>query len=231
MKKNLLGILTALCLFSFVDKVNAACEDKELNDWVESVDVVYMEDINVVGKDGKVIHNKEYLYYLLLDSEKKYDPHGKITMVVRDSISNSKQNGEYLNFFSAYGIGSYTHTKEKSYTITLYGAPDTQCANKKLREITYKVPAYNIYAVTDYCLEYPHDEICESDYNSTDKSQEEIQKIMEENEKEFQKHNMTFWQKTLNFAAESWYFVIIPFLLIAGYYSIRINRAKKKVNN
>ena len=54
---------------------------------------------------------------------------------------------------------------------------------------------------------------------------------MEENEKEFQKHNMTFWQKTLNFAAESWYFVIIPFLLIAGYYSIRINRAKKKVNN
>ena len=55
--------------------------------------------------------------------------------------------------------------------------------------------------------------------------------VMEEFKKEFQKHNMTFWQKTLNFAAESWYFVIIPFLLIAGYYSIRINRAKKKVNN
>ena len=231
MKKALILTTIIISLFFNVTKINAACEDKELLDWASNLTASYQEDIEITDANGNITHEKEYLYYILLKSKTNYDFKDKIKVISKDTESTTSTEGKYIEAYKSYGVGSYVHFSEKKYTITIYGSDTSSCKDHILKTITVKVPKYNMYANSKFCYEYPDDELCKTNYDTTGTTKEEINEIMQEKEKEYQNQNLPTSKKILNFINESWYYVVIPFILIAGYYTIKRHNLKKKVDN
>ena len=88
-----------------------------------------------------------------------------------------------------------------------------------------------MYANSKFCYEHPEDEMCRTNYDPDGKTQEEINDIMKDKNKEYQYQNLPLSKKILKTIIQNWYFIVIPFVLISIYYTIRINKIKKKVNN
>lgn len=226
MKKINLILFSVLCLFSLSFKVNAACNDEELNKWALNAYVEYEEDADLVDEDGNVLREKEYLYLLHLVP---YYEKGKV--MVKDSHSNKEYEVEYDELYDSYVLGSYLHMDEKTYTFTFYGSSNSSCPNQKLRTIEYKVPSYNVYSNSRFCLENPLEDICKT--NSNDMKEVDDKEFVDttnKKEEEQRVANMNFFEKALYYLKKNWYFIVIPIVLVSAFYVIRIYVYRKKVD-
>lgn len=226
MKKINLILFSVLCLFSLSFKVNAACNDEELNKWALNAYVEYEEDADLIDEDGNVLREKEYLYLLHVVP---YYEKGKV--MVKDSHSNKEYEVEYDELYDSYVLGSYLHMDEKTYTFTFYGSSNSSCPNQKLRTIEYKVPSYNVYSNSRFCLENPLEDICKTNSNDMkDVDDKEFVDTTNKKEEEQRVANMNFFEKVLYYLKKNWYFIVIPIVLVSAFYVIRIYIYKKKVD-
>lgn len=227
MRKVNLILFSILCLFIFTFKVDAVCNDKALNEWATNATIEYMEDVDIRDPKDNLIHSKEYLYLLFISTQNEK---GKI--MVKDSEDENEYEIKYDDeIFYGYVVGSYLHMNEKTYTFTLYGAENSACPNEKLRTIEYKVPAYNVYSRSKYCLENPTEDICKTNSNEMkDVSDKEFINIVNKKEEEQKIAKMNFFEKALYYLKKNWYFIVIPIVLVSAFYAIRIYILKKKVD-
>lgn len=224
MKKKInLLLLVLLFTLIFQPKLFAVCNDDELNNLAEDLNVFLVEDLEIVGKDKKVERERKY-FYLLSFGETLRGMKDKVKVEVTDSESNEKYSGYYDDFFDSYVIGSYIHFEPKTYNITVYGGEKSKCPNEKIKEFSHKVNAYNTYRDTEYCQAHLDEDICSIDYDSSELNHDDFGELI--NPTITPKPN--FFQKIWNFVKSYWYFVVIPVVVISLFYIVIIFIYKKK---
>ena len=225
MKRKILFIL--LCMVLLTIRVRAVCNNTELNDLAEKFEVTYTEDTapKLVSTDGKVTElEKEYAYFLV------FSPYSdKVTIKVTNSLKKDEGNAVYNKTLKTNVFGSYIHFSPKEYTIKLYGSKNSACSNELLKTVKFTVPKFNSYSLFEYCDSNKDAEFCSMMKDTSKVSLEEFQKAAEKTTEEKKTENMTAMEKIKYYLLRYGLFILIPILLITGYYLIRMNQYKKKV--
>lgn len=225
LKKILFSIF---CLFVFSFGVNAAtCNDKDLNEWAENVYIAYEEDYGVGDGKGNIIREKEYSYLLFV-----YPYNKNIRVMARNNHTNKDIEIEYDDLYGTNVLGSYIHMNSKTYTFSFYGGKNSACPGVLLKSLEYTVPPYNIFSQREYCINNPSDDICKTYSNDMkDVTDKEFGRLVKNAEKQHELENMNFIQKVWYYIKKNWYFAVIPVVLVAAFYAIKIHLYKKKVDN
>ena len=227
MKKKLFVFLV-LFLFLFTGKVNALCNDEELNNWANRVKIERKEYRNsgFTDKDGKYVWTGSLGYaYFFAPNIKRTD----IYMVATNNVDDEEQQSEYFPGYDTVGIGGYNNLDEVKFTINVYGSEESACPDELLKTEKITVPPLNRYVTSEFCDKYPEHENCAS-YKDTSKiTQEEFVKEAEKYTKDHSddENEKSFIQKVLDSLLEFGPFVVIPFIVISIYYSIKIKKFKK----
>ncbi len=226
-KKFILFVL--LFFMAGVINVNAACNNKELNDWSKSVYVVqtdYVDKGLIVGEDG-LYRRMDYLgyaYLLSLSTPRK-------DVIIKAVDSNGKEyNQEHIDGYDMDAVGCTNNLDAIEYTIIIYGAPESACPGEVIRRINYNVDQYNRYYKTRYCEDYPEFELCQIYKDTSDISESEFTEQIETYIEEVEKHNTTFY-KILAYVKKYYAYVlfaIVPFLLVSLTYRYKIKDYLKK---
>lgn len=204
MKKGIkIGLIIPILLIS--SKVYAECNNNELNDWAEKVSIEYKDNL----KSG------DYNYLLLVS------PYNELA-TVKVVLDDKEYLIDYDSDYKTNVIGSNIHFDEKKYIIKFYGNEKSGCNNELLRELEYKVPGYNKYSDYEYCNNNKNLEICKTNTDNKNLSDEEFNKKIVKEEVE---------EKTiLSFIKNYWCFVIVPIVIVAAIYYYKVYLLKKKEN-
>lgn len=206
MKKGIkLGILITILFTS--TKVYASCNDSKLNDYAEKVKVVYKEEVKTNDYDG------EYAYVLLLS------PYNE-QVNVKVKLDGKTYDILYDEHYKTNAIGSNIHFDEKKYEIELYGNDKSSCNGELLRKIEHIIPGYNKYADYEYCETHKNEDICKSNIDSSNMTDEKFTKKTNS--------EATYDNSFLGFVKRYWYFVVIPVLIVGGIYYYKVYLLKKK---
>ena len=230
--KNMKKIFICLVvLFSFSMVVNAACNDEELNEWATTVEAKFIE-ITDLGIDSS-----EYAYLLTIDplrddiilkakdgsgatAEGKMLSPGIITTVDEETGNTIVKPKD-----SIQAIGCYTNDEEETYTIEVYGAKNSACPNQLLKTLNYTVPRFNRYIKSKYC-ENNDNELCKTFTNATkDMTNEEFEKAVKKTSPDNGEGGTS---KFLSVILEYGLYILIPLVIVAIIYGIRINKVKKE---
>lgn len=229
MKKIFLLIFTSFCFMSFSLITNATCDDAELNEWAEGAYVEFVQDYEETTVDDKgntIVKEREWAYLLQVHPGIE-----GVKAVVTNNLDDTKKTYKATEDNKLImSIGSYIHFDTKKYTINLYGDKGSACEGELLRTITYSVPSYNMYQLTNFCDENPLEDICRMETDTSDVTPEEFDEIVYEYEENEKLSQMNFFEKCLYYIAKYWYYVIIPILLVSIFYIVKIISYKKKVN-
>ena len=213
MKKILFIIV---CTMISIYSVKAECQDTEILKWAKDVEIKFETSEN--------IPNAEYLYYLYLEPSRD-DIEIRSTNSLYSGITKGavQENGRY-------GIASYIHFEEKTYTIEVFMKKDAKaCAGEQILKLRKTVPQYNSYSNSAYCEQYPEAELCEKMSDVDDLSQEEFIKQMEEYAKgQIHKENPKKENIILTIIFDYLIWIIVPVLLIGIFYKVRINKVRRE---
>lgn len=230
MKKAYKLFLIPIILISLSYKTNALCNDEDLNNWANKVSlkVVEYNPVNEFNQtnDIKIILDKVEAAYLLQLTEKRGD-------IVMRAVSNYKDDELEVKdlYYYGYSILAEGHLMEAIYGVNIYGSEDSACPNELLKTIKYKVPAFNGYLHTEYCEKYPNHENCGSHSDTSDISNDEFLKEMEEYDKILNpdtKEEKTIWEIIYNIIREYGVYIVVPFLIVTLIYIVKIENVKKK---
>ena len=217
MKKVIISILFLLSIFSFTNNLHAKCNDEELNNWVNNVDVELIEyKKSYFDENGAYIYtgNLNYSYLLALD-----DNRDDIYMKATNSEGDKLQS-EYVLGYNVTAIGCNVTIDETNYIINVYGAKNSACPNELLRTIEYNVAPYNQYSKTNYCKENKDEQICKTYIDTSNISEKEFyEKVTDES-------NVTIVEKENIFKIilEYLLFALIPIIIVTLVYNIKIKK-------
>lgn len=228
MKKLKKILFSIFCLLIFSFRVNAAtCDDRDLNEWAENAYIAYEEDYGVGDGKGNIIREKEYSYLLFV-----YPYNKNIRVMARNNHTNKDIEIEYDDLYGTNVLGSYIHMNSKTYTFSFYGGKHSACPGVLLKSIEYTVPPYNVYSQREFCIKNPSEDICKTHSNDMkDVTEEEFSKLVKTAEEKQELEKMNFIQKVWHYTKKNWYFAVIPVVLVAAFYAIKIHLYKKKVDN
>lgn len=220
-------VLVLLIMFICTTKVIAVCNDKELVDKAQKIEVKFVEDndkeVIEKGEDGNnytIIESRKYAYLLDFGN----NPGIKIT--VYDPIRNEKIDATYDYTNNTQTVGSFINYSAKNYEIYIYSDTKNSCYGELLRKIEYTVPAFNEFSLSEFCENNKDVKECKINYDSSKLTNDDYKKIIEEVESK----EATTSEKTINNLKKYWYFIFIPAVIISIYYIIKILAYKKKVN-
>jgi len=198
-------------IFSFITYVNAECLDNS-----------YLEFIREAKLKYKIIDesNSDYLYYLYVDP-KRDDIELKSTNDLYSGVTNS------IEIEGNIAIPSYIHYENKTYKVEVYAKKTSSvCAGELLTTLTLEVPPYNYYSKTQYCVDNPNLDICQTMSNTNNLTNEEF--VEEINTIEDKEKEKPLWYIII-FDYLIW--ILIPALVIGLFYYGKINKVKKVKEN
>ncbi len=228
--KKIMIIMLIIISLSFT-KVKATCNDTEINDLAERFNAMYFELENgdiVFNDSSRIFYSNDYSYVIFL-----YPYSDKLKVMVSDTVVNGKREVEEDKLLEAFSIPSYIHYEAKKYSIELYGADNSACKGELLKKLDYEVPAFNEYRLYDHCQNQDNkdDDICKLMNNTSNMKMTEYETIVKKNNEENKIKNMTAKEKLVYYSKKYCLYAIIPMLLISIYYTIKIKKYKKKVEN
>lgn len=219
-------ILLTLLMFVFTTNIYAVCNDKELIDSAQKIEVNFIEDsdheITVTdsnGKEMKTFVERQYAYILT------FTPYNENLLVAVKS-GNTLIESTYDDFYKAQFIGSTIHYSPKTYTIYVISQNEKSCYSDLLRTFDYTVPAFNEFSISTFCKENPSVKECAINYDSSKLNEKKINEIVEKTNIK----NTSTKEKMLYNVKKYWYFVLIPIIIISIIYIIKIFAYKRKVN-
>ncbi len=224
MKKSFKILLCVFFAFAFCLKVNAECQDEELNEWATKVETVFKENTSTG------IESSKYAYFLTITPQKgsHVDGDAKFRIVVIDE-TGARADGEVLTLSDGskiYAVGCYTNLEEETYTIEVYGSENSACANEKLKTLRYTVPRFNRMVKNAKCVNN-NSELCKTFTNSTkDMTEQEFEKEIDKYIEE-QEEPMTT-SEILKLALSYGLYIIIPLVIISLIYVFRVKKYKKE---
>lgn len=148
-------------------------------------------------------------------------------VVVMNDYDNSTNTYHYSNFKdNTLDIYTANTLVKINYVIKVY-SEDTTCGVEPLKTINYTTPRFNEFSTYNRCNDYKDLEICDVFYDTKEMTYDEYVKKVEKEIKKLEDSNHTFVYYILKYCL----FVIIPILLIAAIYVVRIiilKRGKSK---
>lgn len=221
-----LSITFMIVLFSFNLNIDALCYDDELNDWAIGAEVEFVDfDRSLINEQtGKPLElTMEYAYILTLKPSRDD--------VVMKATNNYNQSLEwmYIPGHKIWGIPNYIAKKTINYEITITGSEKSACPEEVLKKINYTVEPFNVYYKTEKCEYYPDAPLCEVYKDTSNITEDEFDKQMDEYIEEHKTEpEPTFLKKVLKFFLDYVIYILIPFIAIAVFYKIKINNIKKE---
>ena len=228
MKKIRTFIFYLVIMFLLVGKVDATCENKELeeelNEWATTVETEFIpsygtvsyEKTNKEGKTEKV--SGQFSYFLSINNTRD-----DIKMVVKDGNGDSVEATTYTmeDGKKIYGVGCFTNIEEETYIITIYQNADN-CSDGLLKTMKYTVPRFNEYSYKSLCTG-SDSEYCKAYTNSTkDMTFEEFEEIMEDEIRRNQPKGV------LDILEEYGLYVLIPLIVVSIYYIYKIRKYRQE---
>ena len=228
MKKTYI-LLFFIFTFIFMPKINALCEDKELNSWAEKASIIKKEykSTGLVDENGDYVWTGDLSYaYLLTPSI----PRDDIYMTATNSEDSEVQKSEYIYGYDIIAIGEYNNLNEVKFTVNVYGSEKSACPNELIKTQKVIIPPLNKYVTSEFCDKYPEHENCQAYKDTSNISQEEFIKEAEKYDKEHgtEEDDRTYKERLLDDALEYGFYILIPIIVISVYYTIRINKFKKE---
>lgn len=227
MKKIFYLLITFMIVFlSFNLNIDALCYDKELSDWAIGAEVEFIRfDRNLINEEtGKPLAaTMDYSYILSVNSYRED--------IVMKATNNYNQNlvWEYIPGHKVWGIANYNAKKTVDYEVTFVGGKNSACPDEVLKTINYSVGPLNLYYKTEKCEDYPDAPLCEANKDTSNVTQEEFEKQMDEYIEEHKPEpEPTVFQKVIKFFLDYVIYILIPFIAIAVFYKIKINNIKKE---
>ena len=229
-------IICILCFIAFSFNVKAACNDPELNDFVEGLKIEFFaprlesdfskEYLDKIGNATTA----GYAYYFIFNKQEFGDK--KIQDILEiEAIDGSGKPGEwkYQEPIAKYGVGGYNAVEEEIYTLRIK-AVSGKCKGQVLKSSTYTIPQFNMYVQTAYCEKYPNHELCQTFTDKTKNMNDaDFGKAMREYEQEIINNKKTFKDLFLKYYTYV-LCVVVPFVLVSIYYKRRIKRLIKLKN-
>ena len=236
MKKIVKLVLIISCFLPFMINVKAVCNDKDLNDFVEKLEINFFEPtkpedyaegyLDKIGPWG----NTEYFYYFIL-SEDKYKDKGIEEILELEAYDGDGRKGiwKYQNAIGKWGVGGYNGVEAEVYTLKIKAVSGT-CKGELLKETTYRVPKYNKFTATEYCEFHPEHRLCESFTEETENMTDaEFGELMAEYVETLEPKKLGFKELLLKYYS---YILcaILPAVIVAIYYRRKIKRLIKMKN-
>lgn len=225
--KRLNILVLTLFLFVFIPCVKAECTDADLINWANRV-TIEKRDYSISGftnDKGEFVWTGGLSYaYFLAPSEPRKD----IYMTATNSFDDETQKSEFFPGYDVIGIGEYTNLSEIKYTVYVYGSEDSKCPNELIKTQKLAVPPLNKYVTTEFCDKYPEHENCTNYKDTSDLDQNKFLEDAKKYEEEQEKAKRSFKEILIDSLKEYSLFVIIPFIIITVYYSVKISKFKKE---
>lgn len=236
MKKVFKLLISILCFLPFVMNVKAVCNDKELNDFVEKLEIKFLAPSKKEDYDAEFLkkhkYNTEFEYaYFFYLSEKEYKGEGIEKVVELEAYDGAGVKGiwKYHESIAKYAVGGYNGVKEEEYKLILKGVSGS-CKGEILKTTSYIVPQFNMYRQTAYCEKYPEHELCARFTDATkDMNDAQFGKAMAEYERSINPQNNKWKDLILKYYAYV-LCAVVPAIIVAIYYRRRINRYIKLRN-
>ncbi len=227
MKKKLLISFLFLCIFNI--KVDALCYDDDFNEWADKAEIEFIDfNKNLINeKTGKPLRETMIYSYVLTTNIQRED----IVMKANTSYGSNLE-GIYIPGHKVYGIADYTPKDGVKYDITIYGSKDSACPNEVIKTFKYEVEKFNFYFKTEKCEKYPDAPLCKRFKNTDDITLEEFNQEMDEYIDSVEPHKKGNWFSSfLKFMVSYGVFILIPFIVIALLYMVKIGKTKKMERN
>ncbi len=229
MKKILKFIFCILCFLALSLDINAECKDKEINDFIEDLDIVFFaprkeEDFSKKYLDSLGESPDAGFSYYFIFSKEDYDSKTKVSDLFEiEAIDGKGVPGvwEYQDAIEKYGVGGYNGVDEEIYTLRIKAKTGT-CKGQILKEKSYTVPRFNVYTQTKYCEDYPDHELCQPYTNKTENMNDaDFGRAMHAYEVSLDENRITLKKLILKY----YMYVlcaVVPFIVVSIYYKRRI---------
>ena len=224
MKKILIPLFLFICFLSFNNNIYAKCNDEELLNWANNVNVRLIKYKNsYFDENGKYINTGDLNYSYLLALDPNRDD---VYMVSVDKNYGEKLKSEYIPGFNLTAIGSYVTIEETTYTISIYGSKNSACPNELLKKVDYTVPPYNSFSKTEYCDNNPNDSLCSSYKNTSNITEKEFYEYSTKNDKNDNKEK-TNYERILEIV-EYLLFILVPIVIASIIFNAKLKKYKKE---
>ena len=225
MKKKLLLSCLFLCTFLFNIKVGALCYDDDLNSWSSKAEIDFIDfNKNLINEEtGKPLRETMMYSYILTTNIQRKD------IVIKAKTSDGRNlEGMYIPGHKVYGLTDYTPKDGVKYEITIYGSKESACPNEVIKTFKYEVDKFNFYYKTEKCEKYPEAPLCKRFKNTDDVTLEEFNQEMDEYINTIDpKKNTNWFSSFLKFMVSYGIFILIPFIVIALLYMVKIGKIKQ----
>lgn len=225
MKKKILLSCLFLCLFLVNIKVDALCYDDDLNSWANKAEIQFIDfNKDLINEEtGKPLKETMMYAYILTTNIQNEN------IVIKATTSDGRKlEGMYVPGHKVYGLTDYTPKSGTKYNITVYGSKNSACANEVIKTFEYEVEKFNFYYKTEKCEKYPNAPLCEMYKNTDDITLEEFNQRMDEYIEEVDPpKDKNLFSKFLKFMVSYGLFILIPFIIIALVYMVKIGKIKE----
>lgn len=205
MKKIFLFIVS---MFISINVLNAECSDVKID-----ADSVNYELFKISSNsDSKVqifVYGLTEDMYLLVSED--YD---------NESVTYNYSDTEEGHIF----IDAKTIARKINYTFKVYST-DKSCSTTALKAFSVTTPMYNNVSDSEYCEGMIGKiDMCDPYYDKGDMTEEKLIKEIQASRVELDK---SFIQKAWDFVKSYWLYVFVPFVLVGGFYLVRIILVKR----
>lgn len=223
-------ILCILIVLLFSNKINALCYDNELNEWALGLEIELI-DFNkyLINEetDKPLSDTMNYAYIIALNKDYRKDVVFKGT----DSYDNNHV-WQYIPGHKIWGIPDYNGLETTKYSLKVVGSEDSACPNEVIKSFEYVIDPFNLYFKTEMCEDYPDAPLCQKYKDTSNITEEKFEKEMDVYIKKVTPpKEPSIFVKFFKFFINYLIYILVPFILIAVFYTFKINRVKKEEAN
>ena len=214
MQKKLVYIFMPIIVFlSFINFVYAECDydtEAKINNAAGTVRAEYQTyeyNNNYYDETYDEEVSESYWYGLI----HIYNLSDEVYVKVIDNNGNSKEyTADDVAADGVIYVGTGMANEVKNYKIEVY-ATDSSCVDDVIRTINIQIPRYNVFSTYSQCLEYPDYYYCSEFVSSSNISEREFYKGIEDYAKrlEAEKDNQGIISQTAQLIKNHWGAIII----------------------
>ncbi|MEG2457346.1 MAG: hypothetical protein RSB41_00390 [Bacilli bacterium] len=210
MKKTLILIISILLVFPTL--INAECSNETLIEYSKSIQTTIINTSYPNTIELHISGINDYIYIKV-----------KNNLETEEKIYTSKDKNEY----GFIVLSSPNINKQLIYEVLIY-SKDTGCGEKPLRTIKTKTEKYNKYSSYAVCKEAKDFKYCLEYYDTDNLSENEF--LIEVN-KYIESSNKTMFDKVLEVILKYGIYVLVPIIVVGGFFIIKTIIYKKKVKH
>lgn len=217
-----------LMLFLFNNEIDALCYDAELNEWASDLELKFTDfDGELIDENTNepIGYKIKYAFYFSLSKYRE-----DVTLKASDDY-NHKFEWQYIPGHKEWGIGDIVGSEPCTYKIDVVANEKSSCSGEIIKSFNYVVEPFNLYIKTEKCEQYPDAPMCAKYKDTSNVTEEEFNVEMENYIETVTPPKTSIFVKIGNFIVDYLIYIIIPFVAIAIFYTLRINDVKRKEAN